>query len=94
VTENPQPPKKGRDVDLNALINTSSAPVPTGIPQRGAEPPAAKPARRPRAERRNDSLSVRIKTSLRDRFEDEAHELNRTHAEHLEHILMAHFGLT
>lgn len=54
--------KKG--LDLGGMINTASTPKDTGIPQRGAV------QRKPRAERRSDQMSIRMKPSTRQMIED------------------------
>lgn len=54
--------KKG--LDLGGMINTASTPKDTGIPQRGAV------QRKPRAERRSDQMSIRMKPSTRQTIED------------------------
>lgn len=56
--------KKG--LDLGAMIDTTTTPKDTGIPQRGADPVAQK---RKREERRSDQMSIRMKPSTRDRIE-------------------------
>jgi pyrroloquinoline quinone (PQQ) biosynthesis protein C len=53
--------KKG--LDLGGMIDTAARPKETGIPQRGAR------ARKVKAERRSDQMSVRMKPSTRERIE-------------------------
>jgi predicted HicB family RNase H-like nuclease len=53
--------KKG--LDLGGMIDTAARPKETGIPQRGAG------ARKVKAERRSDQMSVRMKPSTRERIE-------------------------
>ena len=59
--------KKG--LDLGAMIDTTATPKDTGIPQRGADAPAAPTPRKAREERRSDQMSIRMKPSTRERIE-------------------------
>ncbi|EYD74257.1 hypothetical protein Rumeso_04193 [Rubellimicrobium mesophilum DSM 19309] len=59
--------KKG--VDLGAMIDPESKPEDTGIPQRGAEPPAkGKPQPRERPPSRLDQMTIRMTSETKARI--------------------------
>ena len=74
--------KKG--MDLGGRIDTASTPKDTGITQRGAM------QRKPRAERRSDQMSIRMKPSTRQRIEDLAEAEDVPIAEIIERAINAY----
>ncbi|MTH62124.1 hypothetical protein [Paracoccus litorisediminis] len=84
--------KKPIEMDLGSFIDTARAPIPTGIPQRGAEP-HERLVPRPKPERRMDQVSVRCKPSIRAAFEAESRRLDIPQAELFEIIIRERFGL-
>lgn len=74
--------KKG--MDLGGMIDTASTPKDTGIPQRGAI------QRKPKAERRSDQMSIRMKPSTRQRIEDLAEAEDVPIAEIIERAVLAY----
>lgn len=77
-------PKKG--LDLGGMIDTTTTPKDTGIPQRGAGP------RRVKVERRSDQMSIRMKPSTRERIEALAETEGVPIAEIVERAIAAYAG--
>ncbi len=73
-----------KTLELGALLDTAASPTAAGYPQRGARPP------KPKAERRSDQLSTRIKPSLRAMIEQIAYEEGISQAELFEKALFAY----
>lgn len=72
--------------DLGGMIDTTTTPTDTGIPQRGAIP------RKPRIEieRRSDQMSIRMTPSTRARIQALADAEGATIAEILERAIQAY----
>ena len=80
---------KRQGLDLGEMINPSSKPVDTGIPQRGAEPiPAGQGGRKPKPERRSDQMSVRMRPSIRAAIEQLAEDEGEPIAEIVERAIV------
>jgi hypothetical protein len=75
--------KKG--LDLANMIDPSTAPKETGIPQRGAGQRKAKP------ERRSDQMSIRMKPSTRQKIEEMAEAEDVPIAEVIERAVTAYY---
>ena len=73
-----------KPVALDGLLNTTSRPIDTGIPQRGAV------QRKPKAERRSDQMSIRMKPSTRQMIEDLAEADDMPIAEIIERAIHAY----
>ena len=77
-----------RGLDLAGMIDAAAAPIETGVPQRGTEPPPRKVKAKP--ERRSDQMSIRMRSSIRARVEELAEVEGVPIAEVVERALLAY----
>lgn len=80
---------KRQGLDLGEMINPSSKPVDTGIPQRGAEYiVAGQGSKKAKPERRSDQMSVRMRPSIRSAIEQMAEDEDEPIAEIVERAVV------
>jgi hypothetical protein len=84
--------RKKTSLNLGDMIRPDATPTDTGVPQRGSDVdyPQRGPGRprKPKAERRSDQMSIRMKPATRQRIEQLAYELDEPIAEIIERAIM------